>query len=264
MSESERGNSVSTEVNPFTGQVEPGDTTEDLDTDASATQNDQEIEKTQEDTETTKEADVSPSEARLMVIDSIEREFNRLDAGKLSPEELAEYLKRPEIAEIADKSKRMKERYRDFIGKFDRGEYQKIREEDAGTTTKTEPQTEKERMLEYLREHDAQRERDLIERKLQEERNLQSEKFAAERGIKDEDFKRFEKTAKVLFETNEGWSYTDALDAANRALFRTKGSPTMVPSGTQSTVQVEKPGTERIDLGKEGYTELSEPSVWGL
>lgn len=270
MSESERGHSNEAEVNPFTGEIEAEveDTTEDSEDDTlEETQDSPDEEFTEEEPseeETPKEE--LTGDARRMVIDTIEREFDRLDAGTLSPEELAEYFKtNKDIAQVADGSKRVKDRYRKFVKKFEAGEYQRIREESKETPTTPETKsnlTEEERFLAMLKKHDEDREKSLVERTLRDQREKELETFATSRGIKDADFSQLEKTAKALYEINDSWSYKDSLAAANRALFKTKSSPVQVPSGSSSTSSYEEKKSQSVDFSR--GSALVSGSDWGL
>jgi len=281
MSDFDGGNSTKDDnINPFTGEVEPqdvGDTASDTDTDE-PNEEDQEgdkstVEKPKEEEESEEKGELQ-GEARRMVIDAIEKRFEKMDAGSMSAEELYEFFKSNKDIELtADKSKKVKDRYRSFIKKYESGAY--ATDEDADEDEEQEVKTEKKKeakpgdtgyvsredLITILSEYDDKKQNEAMYKVLRQERDSELEDFATSRGIKDNDYDALKKNATALFELNSGWTFKEALEASNRALFKTKDKPVTVSSRSQNR-------DERIadedDVDFSQGSALVNPSDWGL
>lgn len=205
-----------------------------------------------DDTSTSDEAETSESDedkeerkrledAHVLIVDTIEDQFKSLDKGEMTPAELkAWFEKNPEFADVANRSKRMKERYRGFI------ESAKDLSTDTPSTEKTES---KPLTIEDLKAYDQEREASLLKKQYERQNNETFTTFAVERGVKDDEVQKLRATADALLVTNDDWSYKNALEAAHRALYGSKPAPVGVPPGRTSTTPSapEKPQSAGMD-----------------
>lgn len=180
--------------------------------------------------------------AHRQVVDMLEEKFSDLEAGKLTEGELKEWFKNhPEIAETADRSKRMleggvelKSKYRSLMAKAGpivKNTAPKENEEmenDEGTDEK--PLTRKE-FLQALEE----RETRILEKTMQAQRDTSIKEFAIGKGLKDEDYTRFKKTVDALYKANDDWSVEEAMGAAYAALNPSKGQAMNIKGTTVKT-----------------------------
>lgn len=168
---------------------------------------------------------VPDAESHKLVIDTIEAQFELLDKGALSEEVLRSwFIDHPNIAEVANRSKRMKERYRSFMDQStsSTGSQPKL---EAKQEVSKDPSKEKPLTLNDLELFEKEREARILERTLSRERDLKAEKYAIDRKITDQGFDSLKRTAEALFRSNPDWTYDEALDASNRALFGGKNPP---------------------------------------
>jgi len=205
-----------------------------------------------DDTSTSEEAETSESEedkeerkrledAHVLIVDTIEDQFKSLDKGEMTPAELKVWFeKNPEFADVANRSKRMKERYRGFI------ESTKDLSTDTPSTEKTES---KPLTIEDLKAYDQEREASLLKKQYERQNNETFTTFAVERGVKDGEVQKLRATADALLVTNDDWSYKNALEAAHRALYGSKPAPVGVPSGRTSSTPTpsEQPQSAGMD-----------------
>lgn len=190
-----------------------------------------------DDTSTSEEAGTSESEqdkeerkrledAHVLIVNTIEDQFKSLDKGEMTPAELKMWFeKNPEFADVANRSKRMKERYRGFI------ESSKDLSTDTPSTEKPES---KPLTIEDLKAYEQEREASLLKKQYERQNNETLTTFAVDRGIKDDEVQKLRTTADALLATNDEWSYKNALEAAHRALYGNKSAPVGVPSGRSS------------------------------
>lgn len=183
------------------------------------------------------------SEAHRMVIDLVEEKLDQVDQGLMDEEELREWFNsHQEFANVADRSKRLKERYRGFM---------------EAPATKAETKVEakiapEERpiTLADLKKYDEERESRLLAKTLSiaQERNF--EKFAAAHKMVDDRAAALKRNAEALFKANPDWSYDEALESAYAAIEKPKGKPVNLATVTTSTVNTELAQSEKVDATK--------------
>lgn len=202
--------------------------------------------------ETTQETMVSQQEveaAKRMVIDTVEDKFRDLANGRLSGPELRQwFVEHPEVAETASKAKRVKEAYRTFMSTAETPV--SVKEEDTLPEVKSE---EKPVTLKEIEKMLNERETKILESRMLKERDKLTEDFASQRGIVDEEYTRLKATADALYKTQD-WEYSDALEAAQRALFPQKPKPVQVPiTSNAPSLGKETVEEESVDLSR-GFT----------
>lgn len=204
------------------------------------------------DTSTSEEAETSEStldkeerkrleDAHVLIVNTIEDQFKSLDKGEMSPTELkAWFEKNPEFADVANRSKRMKERYRGFM--------ESTKDLSTDTPSADKPES-KPLTIEDLKAYDQEREAALLKKQYERQNNETFTTFAVERGLKDDDAQKLKTTADALLATNDEWSYKNALEAAHRALYGSKPAPVGVPSSRTSSAPItpEKPQSAGMD-----------------
>lgn len=211
-----------------------------------------------EDTEKHEEPlspDLISEDEKRMVIDTIERQLDQFDQGILSAEDLQKFFSdKPEVANIANKSKRVKERYRSFS----EGTHPRLQiNEDVSPVKEDEslPTTEKPLTLKDLDAYFSQKEGALFEKQLKAEKEKQFITFASERGIVDKEAEALQTTAKALADVHSEWTYDQALDAAYRAIQPAgKPKPVHVINGGGLREEQVHTNEESIDLSKTSWS----------
>lgn len=201
-------------------------------------------EESDEDT-SSKEKRKSLEDAHRFIVDLIEDQFNSLDAGNLSGKELQEWFKENEtFAEVANRSKRMKERYRSFIEKD-----HTVTAEDTPTSDEDDenrPMTVKE----FKRLSSLQQET-LLKNGLRRAEKAEFEAFATNLSIKGNDATNLRETADAIYRVNDSMEYSQALNAAHRALYAGKGTPIQITGANSQGGVAEKPVVEEtVDLSE--------------
>lgn len=205
------------------------DTTQENEAEASETKVSEEsdVERDASEEEMSKEEKRRLEEAHVLIVNTIEDRFKDLDKGQLTAEELKEWFdQNPEFADIANRSKRMKERYRSFT--------ETVSELPAKTDEKDEK--EKPLTLKDLVEYDRQREAQLLKKQYEQASQKALESFVTSKGVSLENAPKLKTIADSLVAANEDWTFEDALQAAHRALYPSKGAPVNIAgSGVGST-----------------------------
>jgi len=245
-----------------TVQTNPSDVTAEGTTESVPQKTEQptgESEPTAEDTTVSED-----SSERRMVIDTIETKLDKFDQGNLSKEELeAFFTENEEIARIANKSKRVKERYRAFT----EGNHPKLKEEtpareealkeEVPTLAADAPLTAKD-LENFFEKREAER----IERTLKGERRQAFERFATNHNVVDAEATSLEKTANALMQVHADWEYGEALKAAYRANGgELKPKPVQVVGrGLASEAPVDP--DEKVDLSEGSWS--IDPGAFGM
>jgi len=166
-----------------------------------------------------KQVERAREEVRLERLDRVAEKFASLDAGEMTKEELREFFQKyPLIAEVANRSKRFKDRFRELTEKTERkGPEQKEEDDDE--------EEERPITLKDLKRVQDEADSRALERSLRVERVQQAEAFATKNGIKDEAFDKLVRTADAIFKANEELGYDKALQAAYNAFNPSKPDP---------------------------------------
>lgn len=210
---------------------------------------------------------VQTEEEKRMVIDTVESQLDKFDQGLISAEELQHFFKdKPEVAGIANKSKRVKERYRSFVdGKHPRLQMQESSPDDQQNDQGIPEQTEEKPLtLKDLDQYYALKEASLMEKQLKEEKSQQFLTFAVEQGLKDDQVTTVQKTAEALSGLHEDWSWQESMQAAYRAVTgETKLKPVNAVIGSRTPqIHSSQASQERVDLSKGTWT--VDPSAFGF
>ena len=200
-----------------------------------------------------REAKRKADKAHSQVIDLIEDKFKLLDDRKMEDEELRKwFLDHPEFADTANRSKRMKDKFRNLMERSPevrRGEKMVPESKEEVDDDKPEekrslgdkPLTSGE-LMKMLDERDER----LIERSLTKERDSKAEDFAAEHKVLDEEYTKLKRNAEALFEANDDWTYERALEAALTAMNAGKPKPLNVAAQGERAIAQE--GQDKVDL----------------
>lgn len=209
----------------------------------------QKLEETQkENKENDKEHIRKAENAHRQVVDMLEDKFADLDAGKLTESELKEWFKNhPEIAETADRSKRMleggvelKSKYRSLMAKAAKDSAvskKSVSSREVDDSNESEEQDDEDRPLtrkEFLQALE-ERETRILEKSMQVQRDSAIKEFAVGKNLKDESYTRFKKTVDALYRANEDWSVEEAMQAAYTALNPSKNASVNIKGTTIKT-----------------------------
>ena len=160
------------------------------------------------------------SKAHTQVIELLQDKFEQLKEGKLTEEELKEWFgKHPDFADTANRSKRIKEDFRELM-------------ENQATEPKPEKveakSDEKPLTIKDLEKYDAEREERLIAKAQERERHNQLTEFAVKNKLVDDQVTMLERNAAALYKANPEWDYGTAVKAAYAVVNPQKGSPVNV------------------------------------
>lgn len=187
---------------------------------------------------------------RKLVIDMLEDKFQQLKNGKLKPDELKQWFStHGEIAETANRSKRVKDRYRELMDTAVETQKEILPE----SIDTEEPLTRKELEATLAKFSEEQNIRN-FSRSIVQERETQLEDFAIEHKVLDKSFDSLKRNADALFKANPDMDYQDAVKAAYYAFNPQKGSPVNIP-----TSQIQPPENlqnEKIDATAPGGIQL--------
>lgn len=190
-------------------------------------------------------------ESHRQVIDLIADKFQDLDGGRLTQDQLNDWFSRnPEFAQVANKSKRVKERFRSLMSsKPEAAAKVETDEKKSSDQGEDKPLTRKD-LKNILEDNSTQTAKKLMLR----EREETAEKYAGKYKIQDQDFNRFKTVAEKLYEANDEWDWNDALEASHRALVPSKPKGVSLGgSGAQQNDGGDDGGNEKVDLTK-GFT----------
>ncbi len=187
---------------------------------------------------------------RKLVIDMLEDKFQQLKDGRLKSDELKKWFStHGEIAETANRSKRVKDRYRELMDTA----VETQKEIPPETIETEEPLTRKELEATLAKFSEEQNIRN-VSRSIIQERENQLENFAIEHKVLDKSFDSLKRNADALFKANPDMDYPDAVKAAYHAFNPQKSSPVNIP-----TSQIQPPeGTqnEKFDATAPGGIQL--------
>lgn len=189
---------------------------------------------------------------RKLVIDMLEDKFQQVKSGKLSQDELKKWFStHGEIAETANRSKRVKDRYRELMDTAVETP-REIPQETSEVITE-EPLTRKELEATLARFNEEQSIKN-ISRSIVQERETQLEDFAIVHKVLDKNFDSLRRNADALFKANPEMDYSEAVTAAYHAFNPQKSSPVNIP-----TSQIQAPETlqtEKFDATAPGGIQL--------
>ena len=198
------------------------------------------------------------TDSHKQVIELIEDKFKLLEDNRLTDQELRTwFLDHPEFSDTANRSKRMKDKYRSLMDRSPevrRGEkvIQKVEEADEIDDTNEEVKTPSgDRPLtasELDKILDAREDR-LLERGVVKERESKIVDYAAEHNIVDDEYKKLKANADALFEVNKDWSYEEAVAKAHLTITNSKDKPMVTATADAIKGQVTQK-EEKVDLTK--------------
>jgi hypothetical protein len=205
-----------------------------------------------------KEYKKKADDAHKQVIDLIEDKFKLLEDNRLEDKELRKwFLDHKEFADSANRSKRMKDKYRALMERSPEvrsgdKKVEQIPEKDVVDDTKEEtkiPTGDRPLTASDLQKALDERDERLLERSLIQERQSRAEEFAQKNNILDDDYKALIRNADALLKANEEWTYTQALEAAKAVIRTPKDKPMNVV--TNDSIRGSREGPkEKVDLTK--------------
>ena len=165
----------------------------------------------------------------LAILDTITDKFDDLSHGRITRDELKAWLdQNPVYHEKANKSKRLKEAYRDFMASYkEPTTQQKARQEEPVTASRSLEQLVQIELNKALAKKEAE--------SAQQHFASQIDSFASERGLKGDDYTLFKKTASALKQA--GIDQTRILDMAYNATVPQKQSGLRLPGGSVVNTQ---------------------------
>lgn len=196
---------------------------------------------------------VKDYKAHKMTIDLLEEKFNNLKDGRIEDSELREWFdEHPEFADMANRSKRIKNDFRSLMEREPARKYdpdldakrkaQTKDEEEIDDNNKSLPLTE-ERLKKILEERDNK----ILEKSLVQVKESEIEEYAVSRDIKDDSYEKLKKTAEAIYKANPDMEFKDAIKVAGQGLFPTKNNSSVnIDSATPQTAKEEQ--KEKIDL----------------
>ena len=199
-------------------------------------------------------------QSHKLVIDLLEDKFSQLSNGRIDDGELRSWFdSHPDLADTANRSKRVKDRFRSLMERDEAAKYNpEIKEKRVAQTrpdvkeindAKPKENSLDGKPITYsdLEKFFDSREDKFLEKTISKQREESLEAYAASHQILDEEYRKFSEATKALYKTNSDWTFQDALDAARRALYPTKGAQTVVP-GARPLIPEEL--VEKIDMTK--------------
>lgn len=174
---------------------------------------------------------------RKMVIDMLEDKFMQLQDGRLKESDLKSwFVAHPELAETANRSKRVKDRYRELMEKpVTRSTSENVTIPDSQISSETseelenKPLTQKDLAI-TLAKFNEEQEIKLATKLITKERQDFIEGFAEKHQVLDKDFTVLQRNADALFKANPEWDYSEAVRAAYATVNPSKGTPVQVPN----------------------------------
>lgn len=189
-------------------------------------------ESTQEEAQKPEDGKIFKKQAednRKMVIDMLEDKFQQLSTGKIKDSDLKQWFSsHSELAETANRSKRVKDRYRELMEK----PLEVLPSDETILDEEEKPITPKE-LARILEEHGAEQEARILSKTLIQDREKTFESFAVSKRVVDQDVDVLKRNAEALYKVNPEWDYQDALAAAYHTITPSKGKPVNIaPSST--------------------------------
>ena len=191
-----------------------------------------------EETNPEKEYQKKALDAHKATVDLLEDKFASLKSGKYTNQELREYFdKNPHLADIANRSKRVKNDFRSLMTEAD----PQLAKPEA---TKEMPGLDMNEVVEKVK-------KSLAEDRIKSEYDSTITQFAVAKRIVDKDFEMLKVNAEALYNANKsyGWDINRSLNTAYTALFVSKGEPVNMPSASSATSVANAEG-QKIDMTK--------------
>ena len=160
--------------------------------------------------------------SHTLIVDMLEEKFQQLKEGGVKDSELKDWFsKHPDLADRANRSKRVKEDFRALMDK------------EIPATESEAPAESKPITLQDLQRYDEERETKILVKAMQRERENLISDFASKHNVVDKDVDSLKRNAEALYKANPDWEYADAVAGSYAILNPRKGSPTnfSVPTG---------------------------------
>jgi len=204
----------------------------------------------QKEVEPAKEDKVFKKQAednRRMVIDMLEEKFQQVQKGSLSEDQLKQWFSQhPELGETANRSKRVKEKYRELMSKPSQ---EKAEVAEPG---EDQPLTLKE-LKTYLHDFEEEREAKYLSKQLAKERDDHIENFAEKHQVLDSNFDSLKRNADALFKANPDWTYERAVQSAYYTINPQKGSSVNITTKTMAAPEAQ---STKVDATTPGGVQL--------
>ncbi len=162
----------------------------------------------------------------------LQDKLKQANDGQLDKKELQEWFKsHPELADTANRSKRVKEQYRELM------EAPITQQEASKETTpkkglaKEESEEDRPLTIRELKKYDEERETRILEKALASQREDKYTSFAEKHKVVDDDASALKRNAEALFKANPDWSYDQALQGAYNTINPRKGRPNNISTG---------------------------------
>lgn len=189
----------------------------------------QKVEETPKENNESREYQRKAEAAHKQVVDIIQEKFSDLESGRMTDKELREWFKtHPEVAETADRSKRMleggielKSKYRSLMSKQD--QFTPKTDTDQNKEEQTEDTDDKPLTRSEFLKALEERETRLLERTVQGQREEALKEYAVSKNLKDDNYVIFKRTAEAIYKANNDWTLPQAMEAAYSALNPSKG-----------------------------------------
>jgi len=199
-------------VEPAPEQVEPAKVEAQAETKVEAEKNDQSI--------------INKGTTHEQVIDLLQEKFAQLKKGNLSEESLKDWFtKNPNFADTANRSKRLKEEFRQLM--------EKPVESSPSDSSEDKPLTIKD-----LEKYDEARETRILAKAQQREQEKEFTEFAVAHKVVDADAVQLKRNAEALYKANSDWSWQDAIKAAYPTVNTPKGSSVNAPTSNFKAPEV--------------------------
>lgn len=198
-------------------------------------------------------SDSKAREAHRQVIDLLSEKFADLKNGRTDDMELREWFdQHPEFADVANRSKRVKDEFRSLMSRdqsaANNPDIKSRRDEQTQEGGEDIDDLDKPLTLKDLVAYQNEMEERTLERTLERDRDERAENFAAQRNIVDDQFVKFREAAEVLTLVNPDWSFEEAMEAAQRALYAQKGSPMDISTNHASNASPQSAADSRVDM----------------
>lgn len=205
-----------------------------------------------------KDAKKKAESAHRQVIDLIDEKFKMLQDNRLDDQELRKwFLDHPEFADTANRSKRVKDKFRTLMERSAEVRRGEKKVEEAPEEEQTDDAEEEKKSLSGDRPVTAaelkklldDREEHLMEKTLVKDREEKAEDYAVRHNIVDDEYDSLKRNADALFDANDDWTYEKALEAAYTAINVLKGKPLNVVT-PNAIKQDSNKREDRVDLTK--------------
>lgn len=197
------------------------------------------------------------SEKHEQVIDLLADKLEQFKSGKVDGTELKEWFTaHPELAETANRSKRVKDDYRLLMEKS-----VATQESQPGKDQKDEDEI-RPMTLADLKAYDSEREAITLAKVLQSERQRDFTEFAVEHKVFDQDAEALKRNAEALYKANSEWDYSQAVQAAYNALNPRKASPANVSAPTGGVTMANETVAPKVDASSREGVQLMTASEW--